>query len=117
MPESVTQWLEQLGLGQYAEGFEENAIGLEHLPDLDHETLKEIGVPIVGHRMTLLKAAAKLEAPPVERRQDGPTAAHTGEGERRRLTVMFCGLADSTELVQRLLRAEPNTSLNVSGLR
>lgn len=57
----VTQWLEQLGLGQYVEAFEENAIGLEHLAELDHDTLKEIGVRAVGHRMTILKAAANPE--------------------------------------------------------
>ena len=61
MSNSVTKWLEQLGLGQYAEAFEENAIGLEHLAELDHETLKEIGVRAVGHRMTILKAAANPE--------------------------------------------------------
>ena len=44
MSDRVTQWLEQLGLGQYAEAFEENAIEAEHLEELDHETLKEIGV-------------------------------------------------------------------------
>lgn len=60
MSSGVAKWLEQLGLGQYAESFEENAIGLEHLPDLDHETLKEIGIRAVGHRMSILKAAANL---------------------------------------------------------
>ncbi len=38
MPDSVAQWLKPLGLGQYAETFEESAIGLENLPDLDQQT-------------------------------------------------------------------------------
>ena len=61
MSDKVAGWLEQLGLGQYAEAFQENAITLEHLSDLDHETLKELGVRAVGHRMTILKAADNLK--------------------------------------------------------
>ena len=61
MSNTVTQWLEQLGLGQYAEAFEENAIGPEHRAELDHDTLKEIGVRAVGHRMSILKAASESE--------------------------------------------------------
>ena len=35
----VTNWLEQLGLGQYAQAFAENAIDWTHLPDLDLDCL------------------------------------------------------------------------------
>ncbi len=49
MASRVTDWLEQLGLGQYAEPFVHNAITWEHLPDLDHETLLAVGVKAVGH--------------------------------------------------------------------
>ena len=72
MPDSVTQWLEQLGMGQYAEAFAENAVGLEHLPSLDHETLKEIGVRAVGHRMTILTAALNLVALPISETHSYP---------------------------------------------
>lgn len=61
MPDSVTQWLELLGLGQYTDAFEENAIELDQLSDLGHDTLEAVGVLAVGHRMKILKAAAKLE--------------------------------------------------------
>lgn len=106
MPLPVKQWLEQLGLGEYAEAFEENAIRPEHLQDLDHDTLKEIGVQAVGHRMTILKAAAALrEGPPTSVLQEpGPAAGGQPESpsiieaERRQLTVMFCDLVDSTRL-------------------
>ena len=95
MSDGIVQWLEGLGLGQYASDFEENAIGLEHLPDLDHDILKDIGVRAAGHRITILKAAAQ---PSASRR------VHTtaGEAERRQLSVMFCDLVGSTALSERL---------------
>ena len=127
MSRSVTQWLEQLGLGQYAKAFEENAIAPEHLAELDHETLKEIGVRAVGHRMTILKAAAittrpgppagdLAQVPDGERpRVDArivTTPAHlakrieasraTMEGERKQVTVMFADIAGSTDLMHNL---------------
>ncbi len=60
MADRVSNWLEQLGLGQYAEAFAENAIEWTHLPDLNHETLQAVGVKAVGHRMTILTAVASL---------------------------------------------------------
>lgn len=50
----IREWLTELGLGQYADAFEENAIGPEHLTELDADALKELGVTAMGHRMTLL---------------------------------------------------------------
>ena len=107
MSDRVTNWLEQLGLIQYAALFEENAIELEHLPELDHETVKEIGVQAVGHRMTILKVATNLKARPDDGAMQAtdaarPTVPHNAEAERRQLTVMFCDLVGSTELAQQL---------------
>lgn len=106
MSSGVAKWLEQLGLGQYAESFEKNAIGLEHLPDLDHETLKEIGIRAVGHRMSILKAAAnlrgQLHAKVAQETDSAPPSLSSAEAERRQLTVMFCDLVGSTELSARL---------------
>lgn len=55
----ISQWLEALGLGQYAEVFSENAIDLEVLPELTEPDLKEFDIPM-GHRKKLLKAIAAL---------------------------------------------------------
>lgn len=101
--ESVSQWLDSLGLSQYTQSFEENEIQLEHLPELDHETLKELGVKALGHRLTLLKAARSLDDPP----DDPPpppnaTAASAVEPERRQLTVMFCDLVGSVALGEQM---------------
>lgn len=69
MFDEVSRWLEGLGLGQYAASFDENAIGLDHLPDLDHEIPKEIGIRAAGHRITILKAAAELSESQATTRQ------------------------------------------------
>jgi hypothetical protein len=52
----VRQWLVSLGLAQYADAFDENAIGWEVLPDLDHHVLKDVGVSAAGDRLRILKA-------------------------------------------------------------
>ena len=57
--QQVADWLEKLGLGQYAERFAENDISFAVLPDLTDQDLKEIGVSL-GHRRQLLRAIAEL---------------------------------------------------------
>jgi hypothetical protein len=46
--QQVADWLEKLGLGQYAQRFAENDISFSVLPDLTDQHLKEIGVSL-GH--------------------------------------------------------------------
>ena len=105
------QWLEGLGLGQYAEAFEDNEVTLDQAPDLTHEVLKELGVTAIGHRMTLLKAAKALSdgatGGPAEEVQPpskvGPAKPIVPAVERRQLSVMFCDLVGSTALSERLV--------------
>lgn len=109
MPDSITQWLEQHGLGQYAEAFEEGAIDWDILSELDHEVLKELGVQSPGHRLRILKAiqtlgdskSTEVSFPPNDATPNIALAA-SSEAERRQLTVMFCDLVGSTELTQHL---------------
>ena len=54
----VPKWLEDLGLGEYAEAFAENKIDPDVLPSLTSDDLKEIGVTVVGDRRKLLNAIA-----------------------------------------------------------
>jgi hypothetical protein len=54
--QQVADWLEKLGLGQYAQRFAENEITVSILPDLTDADLKELGVLALGHRRLLLSA-------------------------------------------------------------
>jgi class 3 adenylate cyclase/predicted ATPase len=106
MSDEVKKWLEELGLGEYAKVFAENAIDIDVLPHLKDNDLKELGL-LLGHRRKLQAAAQALgdsqqivhEARPPITDEHTPPA---GEAERRQLTVMFCDLVGSTELSHRL---------------
>jgi hypothetical protein len=56
----IVVWLRSLGLGKYEAAFRDNEIDETVLPSLTHETLKELGVTAVGHRLKLLDAIAAL---------------------------------------------------------
>ena len=56
----IVVWLRTLGLGKYEAAFRENEIDETVLRSLTHETLKELGVSAVGHRLKLLDAIAAL---------------------------------------------------------
>ena len=60
----IVVWLRSLGLGKYEAAFRENEIDETVLPSLTHETLKELGVTAVGHRLKLLDAIAALRSDP-----------------------------------------------------
>ncbi len=103
--------LRSLGLGKYEAAFRENDIDETVLSGLTHETLKDLGVTSVGHRLKLLDAVAALRgdvsqqtAPastaPVPPSATMPPPASVAEaaGERRHVTVMFCDLVGSTSI-------------------
>ena len=100
-----------MGLGQYAEAFEENALEWELLPNLTDELLEKVGVSAVGHRMKILKAVTTL-APTSEQQTPVATSAPSDESpavskpspeaERRQITVMFYDLVGSTALSEKL---------------
>ena len=106
----IRQWLEELGLGKYADAFEENDIDLDLLSRLTAEELKDIGVDSVGHRKRLLEAITTLAGgaddlvltPSEPRSGRGEQASKVPEAERRQITVMFCDLVGSTALSEKL---------------
>src|SRR5205823_12093395 len=95
--QQVADWLEKLGLSQYAQCFADNAVDLSVLRDLTEQDLKDMGV-LLGHRRKILRAIAELDevtSSPAEPRLPD-------EAERRHLTVMICDLVGSTALSARL---------------
>jgi class 3 adenylate cyclase/tetratricopeptide (TPR) repeat protein len=101
---STAEWLESIGLGEYAQRFAENAIDISILRDLTDQDLKELGV-LLGHRRKMLRAIAELgEARSIAstRPVTEPKPEPSGEAERRYLTVLFCDLVGSAALSTRL---------------
>src|SRR6478752_2024463 len=94
--QQIADWLEKLGLGQYALRFADNGIDLSVLPELTDKDFDSLGV-LIGHRRKMLRAIAELNQAELVA---GPTRRH--DAERRHLTVMFCDLVGSTALSARL---------------
>jgi class 3 adenylate cyclase len=100
----AAEWLESIGLAEYAQRFAEHAIDVSILRDLTDQDLQALGV-LLGHRRKMLRAIAELEvtsaiapAAPAAKPERRPS----DEAERRHLTVMFCDLVGSTALSTRL---------------
>src|SRR5450631_4022361 len=105
MTQTITDWLETLQLGQYAELFVENGIDLSVLPELTDQDLEKLGV-VLGHRRKLLRAIINLTAienstPPAAAPAIEPPQS-SDSAERRQVTVMFSDLVGSTALSARM---------------
>ena len=96
---NVSEWLEKLGLGQYASTFIDNDIDAQLLIQLTDKDLKELGISSLGHRKRILCAIEKLDKAEPE---PSNSIVPRGEAEHRQLTVMFCDMVGSTELSQQL---------------
>jgi len=102
--QQIADWLEKLGLSEYAQRFAENGIDISVLRYLTDQDLKDIGV-LLGHRRKMLAAISELtgaapvtsEAAAVEAQPKTQDSA-----ERRRVTVMFSDLVGSTALSTRM---------------
>ena len=119
MSGKVAEWLENLGLGQFAAAFEENAIDWELLPDVDQNTLKDIGIKEAGFRLRIMKGIAALQSEAsgsyshltgpstdvspssLETDHDLSTWSRT-PGERKPVTMLFADITGSTALTENL---------------
>jgi class 3 adenylate cyclase len=101
--QGIAEWLASIGLEEYAQRFEENAIDLSVVRDLTEQDFKELGVS-VGHRRKMLRAIMDSDSKEfaVAKPQTGGKPSPGGEAERRQVTIMFCDLVDSTTLSARL---------------
>jgi class 3 adenylate cyclase/predicted ATPase len=104
--QQIADWLEKLGLGQYAQRFAENDISFGILLHLTDQDLKELGVSSLGHRRQLLSAIADLSG--VQKGAGQPASATEAAitlrdtAERRQVTVMFSDLVGSAALSARM---------------
>ncbi len=101
----MRQWLESVGLGQYAELFARHDIDQQIFSELTERDLEKLGIT-VGHRKRLLKARAELRGRAAGSKIHARDAAQVVEAsvkpQRRQLTVLFCDLVGSTALSARL---------------
>src|SRR5262249_35929062 len=104
--QQVADWLQKLGLGQYAQRFAENDISFSILSDLTDQDLEKIGVASLGHRRQLLRAIAELSGgekfAPTAAIGTAASAVPQDAAERRQVTVMFSDLIGSTALSARM---------------
>ena len=61
----IREWLEAIGLGQYADAFEANKIDMDLLGEVDDQILKDIGMSAAGDRLRIRKAIAKFRPPDI----------------------------------------------------
>ena len=106
--QQISDWLEKLGMSEYAQRFADNDIDIDVLNELTDQDFDRLGVSL-GHRRRMLRAIRELSASPIaavtERQTSAPTApeqAPKDTAERRQVTVMFSDLVGSTALSARM---------------
>jgi class 3 adenylate cyclase len=101
--QQIADWLEKLGMSEYAERFAENKIDVSVLRHLTDQDLKDIGIAL-GHRRKILAAIAEFAgaAPAVSKPVLAAEPKTRDSGERRQVTVMFSDLVGSTALATRM---------------
>ena len=100
--QQIADWLEKLGMSEYAERFTESDIDTSVLRDLTDQDLKELGVSL-GHRRKMLRAIAELAGAAPTSPQPALTELKPQDtAERRQVTVMFSDLVGSTALSARM---------------
>ena len=105
--QQIADWLEKLGMSEYARTFAENDIDFSVLRDLTDQHLKDLGVSSLGHRLKMLRAIGELANTPAAPAAPAPVPTEAkpvphDAAERRQLTVMFCDLVGSTALSAKL---------------
>ena len=105
--DSVAEWLQSIGLAEYAAVFAQHQITPDVLPHLTEADIDRLLLPI-GPRRRLLVAIEALKsgqaslvpptAPPAVAAPSPLKRDSAAGAERRQLTVMFCDLVGSTAL-------------------
>ena len=101
MPQ-IADWLEKLGLSEYADRFAKSDIDTSVLRNLTDQDLKELGVSL-GHRRKMLRAIGEFADATSTSSQLALTNPEIQDSaERRQVTVMFTDLVGSTALSARM---------------
>ena len=92
--QQIADWLEKLGMSEYAQRFADNDVDFSALPHLTDADLKELGVSL-GPRRKMLAAIAKLDdtsaAPAsVPPPPSQPPATSTASSRVRSLPISPC---------------------------
>ena len=61
----IRNWVEAIGLGQYADAFEANDIDMDLLRQIDDQALRDLGMASAGHRLRIRNAIAKFRSPDI----------------------------------------------------
>ena len=100
--QQIADWLEKLGMSEYAERFAENRIDFSVLRDLTDQDLKDLRV-VLGDRRKMLRSIAELAgAVPASPQPAFAEPKSQDSAERRQVTVMFSDLVGSTALSARM---------------
>ena len=116
--QQIADWLEKLGMSEYAQRFAENRIRSlgpsrsdRSRPERTRRRRSAIAAKFCARSANSAVAAAARSVPPVSHRPDPPRRCHApppisasaeAAGERRYLTVMFCDLVGSTGISAQL---------------
>src|ERR1700739_3198212 len=100
--QQIADWLEKLGMSEYAQRFADNRIDFAVLPELTDQHLKDLGIAL-GDRLKMLRAIRELPgAVPVAPKSAIAESEAQDSAERRQVTVMFSDLVGSTALSARM---------------
>ena len=101
--EQIADWLEKLGLGQYAKLFADNDIDVSVLPHLSDQDMKDLGISL-GHRRKIFAAINEgfASVQPLAAADRAEEHFNQETPERRYVTVLFSDLVGSTALSSRL---------------
>jgi class 3 adenylate cyclase len=100
--EQIANWLETLGMSEYAQRFAENRIDFSVLPELTDQDLEKIGI-VLGDRRKIMRAIRELGGTTPATQPPVIAAAKPQDtAERRQVTVMFSDLVGSTALSERM---------------
>ncbi len=99
--QGIADWLESIGLNEYARRFADNAIDLSVVRRLTEKDLKDLGIP-ASHRREMLDAITRLNGATALKLPTANDVWPQNDAERRQLTIMFCDLVGSSALAARL---------------